>query len=150
MLKKNKIVLIAIFSLLLFAFKAADDYFEISKQMEIFGSVYKTVNRDYVDDVKPGDLMKVGIDAMLASLDPYTNFYTESQAEDAMMMRSGEYGGLGSQSVKRGDYTYITNVYKGFAADKAGLKIGDKLLEINGKRNFKNISKKEKYFKSWR
>jgi carboxyl-terminal processing protease len=133
MLKKNKIVLIAIFSLLLFAFKAADDYFEISKQMEIFGSVYKTVNRDYVDDVKPGDLMKVGIDAMLASLDPYTNFYTESQAEDAMMMRSGEYGGLGSQSVKRGDYTYITNVYKGFAADKAALKIGDKLLEINGK-----------------
>lgn len=133
MLKKNKIVLIAIFSLVLFAFKAADDYFEISKQIEIFGSVYKTINRDYVDDVKPGDLMKVGIDAMLASLDPYTNFYTESQAEDAMMMRSGEYGGLGSQSIKRGDYTYITNVYKGLAADKGGLKVGDKLLEVNGK-----------------
>ena len=77
--------------------------------------------------------MKKGIDAMLSSLDPYTNFYTESQAEDAMIMRSGEYGGIGCSSVKRGDYQFINIVYRGLAADKAGLRVGDKIIEINGK-----------------
>lgn len=119
--------------LLIFAFKQADDYFEISKNLEIFSSVYKTVNSDYVEEVNPGELMKKGIDAMLASLDPYTNYYTESQAEDAMIQRSGEYGGIGCNSRKMGDYIVITNVRKGLPADKSGMLIGDKILEINGK-----------------
>ncbi len=119
--------------MLLFAFKQADDYFEVSKNMEIFGNVYKEIHTGYVDEIKPGDLMKKGIDAMLGSLDPYTNFYTESQAEDAMIMRSGEYGGIGCSSIKRDKYQYINIVYKGLAADKAGLRVGDKVLEINGK-----------------
>ncbi len=122
--------------LLVFGFKAVDNFFELSKNIEIFGAVYKTVNSDYVDEPKPGELMKVGIDAMLASLDPYTNFYSESEAVDAMIMRSGEYGGVGCQSVKRGDYIYITSVFKGLAADKAGLRVGDKVTEINGKSFF--------------
>lgn len=117
----------------LFAFKQADDYFEISKNLEIFSTVYKTVNSDYVEEVNPGELMKKGIDAMLASLDPYTNFYTESQSEDAMIMQSGEYGGIGCNSKKIGDYIYITNIRKDLPADKAGMRIGDKIIEINGK-----------------
>lgn len=133
MLSKKKLLFFSFILLFIFAFKQADDYFEVSKNIEIFGGVYKEIHTGYVDEIKPGDLMKKGIDAMLGSLDPYTNFYTESQAEDAMIMRSGEYGGIGCSSVKRGDYQYINIVYKGLAADKAGLRVGDKILEINGK-----------------
>jgi carboxyl-terminal processing protease len=133
MLSKKKILFISFILLVTFAFKQADDYFEVSKNIEIFGGVYKEIHTGYVDEIKPGDLMKKGIDAMLSSLDPYTNFYTESQAEDAMIMRSGEYGGIGCSSVKRGDYQYINIVYRGLAADKAGLRVGDKIIEINGK-----------------
>ncbi|MES2618596.1 MAG: S41 family peptidase [Bacteroidota bacterium] len=133
MFSRKKLLIISACVLLLFAFKQADDYFEVSKNMEIFGNVYKEIHTGYVDEIKPGDLMKKGIDAMLGSLDPYTNFYTESQAEDAMIMRSGEYGGIGCSSIKRDKYQYINIVYKGLAADKAGLRVGDKVLEINGK-----------------
>ncbi len=133
MLSKKKFLFISFILLFIFAFKQADDYFEVSKNIEIFGGVYKEIHTGYVDEIKPGDLMKKGIDAMLMSLDPYTNFYTESQAEDAMIMRSGEYGGIGCSSVKRGDYQFINIVYRGLAADKAGLRVGDKIIEINGK-----------------
>lgn len=133
MFSRKKIFVSACVLAILLSFKQADEYFEVSKNLEIFSTVYKTVHSDYVDDVKPGELMKKGIDAMLSSLDPYTNFYTESQAEDAMIMRSGEYGGIGCRSVKRGDYIYVTEVFKGLPADKAGIMVGDKILEINGK-----------------
>lgn len=133
MFSRKKIILFTVIAALIFSFKQADEYFEVSKNLEIFSTVYKTAHTDYVDDVKPGELMKKGIDAMLGSLDPYTNFYTESQAEDAMIMRSGEYGGIGCRSVKRDNYIYITSIFKGGPADKAGLRVGDKILEINGK-----------------
>ncbi len=133
MFSRKKILLYLAVVALLFGFKQADEYFEVSKNLEIFSSVYKTAHTDYVDEVKPGEMMKKGIDAMLASLDPYTNFYTESQAEDAMIQRSGEYGGIGCRSVKRDNYIFITSIFKGGPADKAGLRVGDKILEINGK-----------------
>lgn len=133
MLSKRKLIYSCIILTIVFSFKQADDYFEISKNMEIFSAVYKTVNSDYVEEVNPGELMKKGIDAMLASLDPYTNYYTESEAEDAMIQRSGEYGGIGCNSRKIGDHIVITGVWKGLPAEKAGLMVGDKILEINGK-----------------
>jgi carboxyl-terminal processing protease len=133
MLVKKKWMISILVVLVFYGFKQADEYFEISKNLEIFSAVYKTVQSDYVDEVKPGDIMKTGIDAMLKSLDPYTNFYTESQAEDAMIRQRGEYGGVGCQSKKIGEYICITSVFKGLAADKSGLRIGDKIIEINGK-----------------
>ena len=142
MFSKKKILVFSALLMVVLAFKQADDYFEISKNLEIFSTVYKTVNSEYVDEVNPGDLMKKGIDAMLASLDPYTNFYNESQAEDAMIMQSGEYGGIGCNSRKIGEYNVITNVRKDLPADKAGMRIGDKIVEINGK-NFKGKSNDE-------
>ncbi len=142
MFSKKKFLILSAIVMVLFAFKQADEYFEISKNLEIFSTVYKTVNSEYVDEVNPGDLMKKGIDAMLASLDPYTNFYNESQAEDAMIMQSGEYGGIGCNSRRIGDYNVITNVRKGLPADKAGMRIGDKIVEVNGK-NFKGKSNDE-------
>src|SRR4051812_43839683 len=72
------------------------DYFEISKNLDIFNSVYRELNVAYVDGTKPGQLMKTGIDAMLGSLDPYTVYYTENDIEDFRYMTTGEYGGIGA------------------------------------------------------
>lgn len=133
MFSRKKILVFSLIAMSLLAFKQVDDYFEISKNLEIFSMVYKTVNSDYVDDVNPGDLMKKGIDAMLASLDPYTVYYNESQAEDAMIQQSGEYGGIGCTSRKIGEHVTIMSIRKGLPADLAGMRIGDKIVEINGK-----------------
>ena len=75
--------------------RASEDYFEISKNLDIFASLYREINSNYVDDTKPGSLMKIGIDAMLQSLDPYTNYIPESQIEDYRFMTTGQYGGIG-------------------------------------------------------
>ena len=123
------ILAIGIFS----AYKAADDYFEVSKNLDIFASVYKEVNLSYVDDVEPGTLIKAAIDAMLKSLDPYTNYYSEAQTEDYRFQVTGEYGGIGATIRQRGDYVVIDNPYEGYPAQLADLRSGDKILEVDGK-----------------
>lgn len=115
------------------AFKQDNGLFEISKNIEIYSAVYKEINTHYVDELKPGDLMKKGVEAMLLSLDPYTNFYTEAQAEDALMERGGEYGGIGCRSVVRNKMHLITDIFEGGPSEKAGLRIGDYIVEVNGK-----------------
>lgn len=118
--------------LLISAFKATEDYFEISKNLDIFSAVYKEVHVSYVDETKPGELIRSAIDAMLRSLDPYTNFYSEAQAEDYFMQVTGSYGGLGASVRNRGDKIMIDDVFGGFAADEAGLRPGDYVLEVDG------------------
>jgi carboxyl-terminal processing protease len=115
----------------LLAFKA-EDYFEISKNLDIFSEVYKEVNTTYVDDIKPGELIRAAIDGMLGSLDPYTNFYSEAQAEDYRYQTTGTYAGIGSTIRTIGDYVYIESPVDGFPAQKAGLLPGDKILEVSG------------------
>ena len=98
-MKKTSLLLVS-FCTLWIAFPglvlAQDKGFEISKNLEIFANVYKNVHMNYVDDVDPGKLMKTAIDAMLASLDPYTNYYPESDIEDVKLQLLGEYGGVGA------------------------------------------------------
>jgi carboxyl-terminal processing protease len=126
------IALFSVMGLGLLAFKQAEDYFEISKNLDIFASVYKEVNTTYVDEVKPGELIKVSIDAMLKSLDPYTNFYSESEAEDYRFQVTGSYAGIGATIRQIGDHVVIDAPYEGFPAAEAGLKAGDKILEVDG------------------
>jgi carboxyl-terminal processing protease len=116
-----------------FAFKAADNYFEISKNLEIMAAVVKDVNTYYVDDVDPSKLLHTGIDAMLKSLDPYTDYYSESEVEDYRFMTTGQYGGVGSTISKRGEDIMIMEPYEGWPAQKADLRAGDVILEIDGK-----------------
>ena len=92
----RRAMLIAATFLALVSATFSDEFFEISKNMEIFTSVYKELNIYYVDGTKPGALMKTGIDAMLKSLDPYTVYYPESKIEEAMFMQTGQYGGIGT------------------------------------------------------
>ena len=112
--------------------KYDDKGFEISKNLEIFSTVYKNLQLNYVDDIEPGKLMKTAIDAMLASLDPYTVYIPESEIEDVKMQLMGQYGGIGMLIHQRGDYVYASEPYEGMPADLVGLKAGDKILEIDG------------------
>lgn len=106
--------------------------FEIAKNLDIFATLFRELVVNYVDEVNPSELMKTGIDEMLSSLDPYTNFIPESEIEDYRFMTTGQYGGIGSLIVKRGEYIYISEPYEGFPAQRAGLLPGDKILKING------------------
>lgn len=110
-----------------------DKDFEISKNLEIFSTLYKQLHLNYVDDINPGELMKTGMDAMLESLDPYTVYIPESDIEDYKIMTLGQYGGIGALIHQRGSWIYISDPYEGFPATKVGLIPGDKILEINGK-----------------
>jgi carboxyl-terminal processing protease len=107
--------------------------FEISKNLDIFATLYKQIHINYVDEVKSGELMKTAIDAMLESLDPYTVYIPEADIEDYKFMTTGQYGGIGALIHRRGNYVYISEPYEGFPAQKSGLKAGDKIVEINGK-----------------
>lgn len=115
-----------------FAFNFSKDYFEVSKNLDIFNTLYRELNIAYVDDTKPGQLMKTGIEAMLASLDPYTNYYTENDIEDYKYMTTGEYGGIGALIQDVNKKITVTEPYEGFAAFKAGLRAGDEIIEVNG------------------
>jgi len=139
-MKKNyfqtatQLTLILLFSVSSFISKSQNtNYFETSKNMEIFTDLYKELDMFYVDEVNSGDLIKTAIDEMLNSLDPYTNYIPESDIEDYRFMTTGQYGGIGSVITKIGEYVIISEPYKGFPAQKAGLMAGDKILEVNGK-----------------
>ena len=117
----------------IFSVGYVDSYFEISKNLDIFATLFRELNIYYVDDSDPGKLMKTGIDAMLESLDPYTNYIPESNMEDYKLMTTGQYGGIGALIQKQGEYVVISEPYEGFGAFKAGLRAGDKILEVDGK-----------------
>ncbi len=112
--------------------KSDDRNFEISKQLNIYASLFREANMFYVDEVNPGDLVTTSVNAMLKSLDPYTVFYPEANMEDVKLMTTGEYAGIGAVISKKGDHVIIREPYKGFPADKAGLLPGDIILSIDG------------------
>lgn len=122
---------IAVVSFGSFAF--ASGYFELSKNLDIFTTLFREVNIYYVDETKPGEMIEKAIDSMLEDLDPYTTYIPESEIEDFRFQTTGQYGGIGAMIRKKGDYVVIAEPYEGFPADKAGLKAGDKLLKIDGK-----------------
>lgn len=107
-------------------------YFEIAKNLDIFATLFKEVNTYYVDEVNPGKLIKVGIDGMLESLDPYTNYIPEDEIENFRTMTTGQYGGIGAVIGRRKETPVVLMPYLGWPAEKAGLRIGDEILEIDG------------------
>ena len=115
---------------------AKDDYFEMSKQLEIMQSAFRELNLFYVDELAPGELMETGIKAMLAQLDPYTRYFPESRMEDVRFMQTGEYGGVGASIETRNDRTTIVNLLEGEPAAEAGLHLGDVLLKVDGRALF--------------
>ncbi|MCA1757360.1 MAG: S41 family peptidase [Bacteroidales bacterium] len=108
------------------------DDFRLIKNLDIFYSLIRELNTFYVDGIDPEILIRTGIDEMLETLDPYTVYYAESDMDDLRFMTTGKYGGVGSLIRKEGDYAVLTQIYRDFPADRAGLKAGDLLLEIDG------------------
>ncbi|MCA6421336.1 MAG: S41 family peptidase [Flavobacterium sp.] len=128
---KKKYFYPAVLSIFLFigvSFK--DDFFEISKQLEIFTTLFKTINQNYVDETNPAELMDKAIKSMLADLDPYTNYFNEQDVIKFKINNTGEYTGIGAIITRKEDKLIIKEPYKGFPADKAGLKAGDEITQI--------------------
>ena len=107
-----------------------NDFFEIAKQIEIFTGVFKTVNQNYVDETNPGEMMDVAIKGMLKELDPYTVFFNEQDVLKFKINNTGEYTGIGAMVQRKDGKVYLKEIYKGFPADKAGLKAGDEITQI--------------------
>ena len=134
--KKGKIIIVV--SLLIVAgvsmgFLANQETrdFRIAKNLDIFFSLFRELNTFYVDDIDPDKVIKAGIDNMLKTLDPYTVYYPESEADEFTFMTTGKYGGIGSLVRGGNDYVVVSEVYKGFPADKAGIKAGDLLKKVD-------------------
>lgn len=134
--KGNLIIgLMAIGGIMFFTSAATNaDLFEVGKNIDIFTSVYKELNTYYVDDIDPNKLMRTGIDAMLESLDPYTNYISEAELEGYKFQITGNYGGIGASIRPVDGKSTVVECFEGFAAEKAGLIPGDILLEIDGKQ----------------
>ena len=130
-ISKNTIIVLLVGTIFLsFAFKSK--FFEVAKQIEIYNTLFKELNMYYVDEINPAELTNSAIKNTLKDLDPYTNFYNEQDVEDAKILREGEYGGIGVSVyyVKQG--IQIKEIFKGYSADKAGLKPGDIIVSIDG------------------
>lgn len=107
-----------------------NDFFEIAKQIEIFTTMFKELNMNYVDEVTPAVLMDKAIKGMLDDLDPYTNYYNEQDVQDARIKNSGTYTGIGASVRTLADRIVIVEPFKDYPADKAGLKAGDEIIKI--------------------
>ena len=129
--RKILLTIIAV-SVLLSATAYNNDFFEIAKQIEIFNTLFKELNINYVDETTPADLMDTAIKGMLNDLDPYTKFYNEQDVEAARIRRTGDYSGIGAKIMTLKDKFIITEAYKNYPADRAGLKAGDEIIKVDG------------------
>ncbi|MEZ7498463.1 S41 family peptidase [Flavobacterium sp. Arc3] len=129
-LKKRYIVPVVASALLFLGASFKNDFFEIAKQIEIFTTLFKELNTNYVDETNPGDLMDNAIKGMLAGLDPYTVYFNEQDVVKFKINNTGEYTGIGALITRKEDKIIIREVYKDFPADKAGFKPGDEIIQI--------------------
>lgn len=130
LLKKNILIPVLALSMVLTGSAFKNDFFEIAKQMEIFTTLFKEINMNYVDETNPADLMDTAIKSMLADLDPYTNFLNEQDVEAARINNTGDYIGIGAKVRTFKDKLVIVEPYKDYPADKAGLKAGDEIIKV--------------------
>lgn len=128
--KKKFIIPIIASAFLYLGVSFKDDFFEIAKQIEIFTTLFKELNMNYVDETNPGELMDKAIKGMLGSLDPYTVYFNEQDVIKFKINNTGEYTGIGAVITRKEDKLIIREPYKNFPADKAGLKAGDEIIQI--------------------
>ncbi len=130
LIKKQVLIPILALAVLVGASSFKSDFFEIAKQIEIFTTLFKELNMNYVDETNPAELMDSAIKNMLGELDPYTQFLNEQDVESYKINNSGEYSGIGALVRSYENKLVIVEPYQGYAADKAGLKAGDEIIKI--------------------
>lgn len=134
----KKLFLLLIFTTFLSAtgFKGTDGdddvYTQINKNMDVFGKLYKEIMLDYVDEIDGDKFMKAGIEGMLGTLDPYTNFLDESRKDEIDLITTGKYGGVGITVGMKDSIIIVTDILEGYSAQKEGIRRGDKIIEIDG------------------
>ncbi|GHM99675.1 peptidase S41 [Cytophagales bacterium WSM2-2] len=132
--KKLRVVILSCFTLTLVAFTVPTDrYFDIAKSLDIFATLVKEVNANYVDEVDPKKLIDTGINGMFQQLDPYTDYIPKEDMEAFSIQTTGEYAGIGALVGHVNHKTVVTFPYVGFPANRAGIRVGDELITINGK-----------------
>lgn len=136
--KKRYIIPVVTSGLLFVGASFKDDFFEIAKQVEIFTTLFKAVNMNYVDETNPAELMDKAIKSMLSDLDPYTVYFNEQDVVKFKINNTGEYTGIGAMITRKEGTLIIKEPYKGYPADKAGLKAGDEIIQI-GDVNLENF-----------
>ncbi|MBN8565173.1 MAG: S41 family peptidase [Flavobacteriales bacterium] len=129
-IKKRYLLPIVLSGFIVVGSSFKEDFFEIAKQIEIFTNLFKTVNMNYVDETNPGEMMDKAIKSMLADLDPYTNYFNEADVVKFKINNTGEYTGIGAMITRKDGKIIIKEPYKGYPADKAGLKAGDEIFQI--------------------
>src|SRR5688572_33444914 len=134
MWRRSKWVILVIFFTATVAFqKPIEKYFDIAKSLDIFATLFKEVNAYYVDEVEPQRLIRHGIEGMLESLDPYTDYIPEDELESFQITTTGQYGGIGALIGIVNKKIVITHPYKNFPAYRSGIRVGDEIIAINGK-----------------
>ncbi|WP_417355950.1 S41 family peptidase [Flavobacterium sp.] len=129
-LKRKYVIPVVAVAFLFVGASFKNDFFEIAKQIEIFTTLFKTVNVNYVDETNPGELMDIAIKNMLADLDPYTVYFNEQDVAKFKINNTGEYTGIGALITRKDGRLIIKEPYKDYPADKAGLKAGDEIIQI--------------------
>ena len=127
---------LAVFAVMVFVSTTAykNDYFEIAKQVEIFTTIFKEINMNYVDETNPAKLMRSGLNQMLADLDPYTTYLGEQDVESARISQGGAYVGIGAIVKTLRNKLIVVDVFKGLPADEKGMKAGDEIIQIDGNK----------------
>lgn len=123
---------VVLIGFIFFSFKGDDRNFQISKNLDVFNTIFKELDMFYVDTLNPQKVIGNGIDAMLNQLDPYTEYYPQEKMKDLEFMTKGTYGGIGAVISLHKDYVAISEPYLGMPAQEVGLKAGDLILEIDG------------------
>ncbi|WP_299062420.1 S41 family peptidase [uncultured Polaribacter sp.] len=139
---KKKAIIIVLIGTIFLTYSFKSKFFEVAKQIEIYNTLFKELNMYYVDEINPAELTNRAIKNTLKDLDPYTNFYNEQDVETARIRRAGEYGGIGVSVYYTKQGIEISEVYKGYSADKAGLKAGDVIVAVDN-QSIKNMNREQ-------
>ncbi len=133
--RKTIILFVSIIVAFTLGFTVADSdyFFRVNKSIDVFGKVFKEITFNYVDEINPEVFMNTGIEGMLKSLDPYTNFISASEVSDIELITTGSYGGIGITISMRDGMIVIVSLMDGYTAQKQGLRIGDQIIEVDGK-----------------
>lgn len=139
---KKHLVIVFLMTLILITYSFKSKFFEVAKQLEIYTELYKELNMHYVHEINPAEFTNKAIKNTLKDLDPYTNYYDEQAVEEARIRREGEYAGIGISVYYDKKGIIITSVYKGYEADRKGLKAGDIITKANGQQ-LQNIKQEQ-------